>query len=146
MLYFLKHEDTIVAMLNGVANKIHLKKWLKNRSVPVTRIEIENDLHKIAVKSAFQFMLLNNGLSLADHYWIQQVKNPPIRYDIYYINFTFLRRICYRLWRNFMHLPNTKILSFLLACFLFSAVPSENYSCAAESPQDQPPSTTSVAL
>ena len=93
MLYFLKHEDIIVAMLNiiddaiisvelsdknfkylpiGTSNKVHLKTWLKNRSVPVTRIGITNDLSKLSIDSVFQFMLLNNGLSLIDHYWIQQ--------------------------------------------------------------------------
>lgn len=97
MLYFLRHENEIVAMLNivddaiisvelsdknskyfpiGVENEAHLKKWIKSRSVPVTRIGITNDLYNLSIDSVFQFMLLNNGLSLTDHYWIQQADDP----------------------------------------------------------------------
>ena len=46
-----------------------------------------------------------------------------------------------------MHIPNKKILSFLLACSLFSAVPLGNYSRAAETTEtakDQSLDTTSA--
>ena len=92
----LKHEDTTVALLNvigdtitsveltskntkhlpvGVSNVTHLKTWLKNRSVPVTREGLAGDLNKIGMNSVFSYMLLNNGLSLTDHYWICKIED-----------------------------------------------------------------------
>lgn len=53
----------------GIQNARQLKKWINTRGIPVTRDHICDDLGSIDI-SPFQFMLLNNGLSLTDHYWI----------------------------------------------------------------------------
>lgn len=47
-----------------------LESWLINRGIPVTRDGIKRNLNGL---SPFQFMLLNQGLSLTDHYWLKEV-------------------------------------------------------------------------
>lgn len=52
----------------GIHNEQQLKKWILNRGIPATRDGIIEDLSGSGL-TAFQFMLLNNGVSLTDHYW-----------------------------------------------------------------------------
>lgn len=46
--------------------------WLKGRGIPVTRDGISRELRLSNVSDTFTLMLLNNGLSLTDHYWINE--------------------------------------------------------------------------
>lgn len=41
---------------------------------------IITDLNKIAVNSVFNYMLLNNGLSLTDHYWICKIDDVAVNW------------------------------------------------------------------
>lgn len=54
----------------GVFTIEHLKKWIEDRGVPVTRQRLSTDLKLSGVSSPFELMIRNYGLSLTDHYWI----------------------------------------------------------------------------
>lgn len=56
----------------GVFTERDLVKWLKNRGVPVTRQNIGIDLRLLQVSSPLEYMFMNMGLSLTDHYWLKQ--------------------------------------------------------------------------
>lgn len=99
MRYYLMHENVKIALFEidsarqivraGIGNNEHsvrfvpvgvnsldeLKKWLKNRGVPVSRHNIKRDLEKIGNYDTFDLMLLNGGVSLTDHYWIKNVND-----------------------------------------------------------------------
>ena len=99
MRYYLMHENTKVAMLDidsagqvlkagignnelsnslvpvGISNLDELKKWVKNRGIPISRQSIKQDLTKIGNYDTFDLMLLNNGISLTDHYWIKNIND-----------------------------------------------------------------------
>lgn len=102
-MYFLMHENNKIAAFNadaadnilnlsinksaldlipiGIKNKGELALWIRNRAIPITRNNIKEDLHKYNV-SNFKFMLLNNGLSLTDHYWVLNTdENKDICWD-----------------------------------------------------------------
>lgn len=98
--YFLMHEDKKIAVFSivdsdvigsvefsinsetlrflpvGVHDVQTFKQWLRERGIPVTRQRIKIDLKQLHVSSSLEFMLLNNGLSLSDHYWIFDGKSP----------------------------------------------------------------------
>ena len=103
-MYFLMHENNKIAAFNtdiadnilslsinknaldlipiGVKNNGELALWIRNRAIPVTRHNIKEDLHKYNNISTFKFMLLNNGLSLTDHYWILNTDtNKNVNWD-----------------------------------------------------------------
>lgn len=96
MQYFLMHEDKKLALfeldnLNNIVNVAlstnadtrrylpitvfdnkSLVFWLKNRGIPVTRDNISSELKLSNIPDTFTLMLLNNGLSLTDHYWLKE--------------------------------------------------------------------------
>lgn len=56
-----------------------IKNWIYNRGIPVTRDSVKGMLGKV---STFQFMLLNKGLSLTDHYWIKEIDENVLWSDV----------------------------------------------------------------
>ena len=96
MQYFLMHEDKKLALFeldnfNNIVNVAlstntdtckylpitvfdakSLVFWLKNRGIPVTRDNISTELKLSNIPDTFTLMLLNNGLSLTDHYWLKE--------------------------------------------------------------------------
>lgn len=46
--------------------------WLKNRGIPVTRDGISKELKLVNITDTFELMLKNNGVSLTDHYWLNE--------------------------------------------------------------------------
>lgn len=46
--------------------------WLYKRGIPVTRDGIKRSLSNM---STFEFMILNQGLSLTDHYWVKEINS-----------------------------------------------------------------------
>lgn len=96
MQYFLMHEDKKLALfeLDGfnnitnvalsqnpntcrylppsVSDNKSLVCWLKNRGIPVTRDGILKELRLSKIADTFTLMLSNNGLSLTDHYWLNE--------------------------------------------------------------------------
>lgn len=93
MTYFLMHEDEIVALFQyeegeidaiqlspdtelypvGVQEKQQLREWLKQRTIPVTRDGIEQELKEIQEVSTFHLAMKNLCLSLTDHYWVKEI-------------------------------------------------------------------------
>jgi hypothetical protein len=65
-----KNSETLRHLPIGVTDCSSLKVWLLNRGVPVTRQRLKVDLNGLKVKSPFELMLSNYGLSLTDHYWV----------------------------------------------------------------------------
>lgn len=47
-----------------------LKKWIRNRSIPITRQGIKSELKSLNKNDLLEYMMDNLGLSLTDHYWI----------------------------------------------------------------------------
>lgn len=102
MLYYLKYEDNIVALFQvednvcvkvvklnksksdympiGVYNGSQLKYWIENRGIPATRQGLKSELQWLNIQNSFELMLLNNGLSLTDHYWICDI-NSTLTWD-----------------------------------------------------------------
>ena len=96
MQYFLMHEDKKIALVeldnfNNITNvalssdeetckhlplsvfdENSLVCWLKNRGIPVTRDGISKELKLANITDTFALMLKNNGLSLTDHYWLNE--------------------------------------------------------------------------
>ncbi len=95
MIYFLMHENDKLALFEYENQSIlglvindkmidklpflemssksledKVAKWILNRSIPVTRQRIEVDLSMLDTKNVYDYMIINLGLSLTDHYWI----------------------------------------------------------------------------
>ena len=94
MLYNLMHKDNKVAIMRIDENKSidkvkiinpeiippagalsieHLRRWWKNREIPMTQGNIKNILKKLGINDSSEFLYRNLGLSLSDHYWIRPV-------------------------------------------------------------------------
>lgn len=96
-IYYLMHEDTSIARFNvvddsisciefvdfkssfkfipcGVIDNVSFKRWITERSIQTSRGCISRVLHDLSVSSVLEFMLLNKGVSLCDHYWLSGVK------------------------------------------------------------------------
>lgn len=109
MIYNLKHEDKLIAVFQiednryiknikinknntkflpiGVSNGSELKNWIEIRGIPVTRQGLKAELQWLGVQSSFELMLLNNGLSLSDHYWICEINSDLSWSDVnLYVN------------------------------------------------------------
>lgn len=54
----------------GVKDSHSFKNWVYNRGVPVSRHGIGRDLGHLHLRSPFELMLRNHGISLTDHYWL----------------------------------------------------------------------------
>lgn len=68
------NDDKINRLLPvGVVDKASLKNWIAGRGVPVTRKGIKDEIRRIGKNSTFEWMLLNNGVSLTDHYWVRRI-------------------------------------------------------------------------
>ncbi len=78
LLAFSIENDSILNVKVNQKEKEHLPifygenimQWLKNRSIPATRIGLSK---KISGLNTFDFMLHNLGLSLTDPYWLNPV-------------------------------------------------------------------------
>lgn len=88
--YLIMHEDTCIGLISILNSSISnvlvnmkcadcfpvgyeisnkgLVKWLENRGIPATRQGLKVDL---GTMTRFEYMVLNLGLSLSDHYWIK---------------------------------------------------------------------------
>lgn len=93
MTYYLMHEDDIVALFNfednsidsiqlspdqelypvGVQNGLQLKKWMQQRTIPVTRERIQYELKELQEESTLSLVFKNLCLSLSDHYWVKEI-------------------------------------------------------------------------
>lgn len=91
--YYLMHEDIQVVKFNimdgsvsciefidcknslqfipcGIVDNASFKRWLLERGIQTSRDGINDVLSALDISSVFEFMLLNKGVSLYDHYWV----------------------------------------------------------------------------
>jgi hypothetical protein len=54
---------------NKIKNIMNLNSWLERRSIPSSRENVDKVLQKYNQKSTVALQMINNGLSLTDHYW-----------------------------------------------------------------------------
>lgn len=70
---FSKNKEMLQYLPVGVSSLNDAGNWVKSRGIPTTRQGLQADLQRMGVKSAFELMLMNNGVSLSDHYWLCEV-------------------------------------------------------------------------
>lgn len=96
-VFWLKHKNDDVAVISidetgaitRVAEKVQrellpfgtggdrtkLKKWWRNRAVPISQENIRNYLHEEGISSAEMYLTRNLGLSMTDCYWVKPVES-----------------------------------------------------------------------
>ena len=94
MIYLLKHRDDVAAILSideethhllrmdvveenrrwlpflGSADRKKMSVWIRNRSIPATRHQIEELLREAGCRSVSEYLFKNLALSVTDSYWI----------------------------------------------------------------------------
>ena len=70
-----KYRNPELAPLGFASCDGHIKRWWKNRQIPVRQGRVEEMLRKKGYDGPSEYLLKNLGLSLTDHYWIRPIES-----------------------------------------------------------------------